>query len=112
MSMLKKTALAILVALTLSAPARADFADGWAAYEAGNYDAALEHWLPLAKRGDLDALYDVAALYESGVLGHPQFDRAVAFYRQAAERRPAIRVEGAVEEPRGEVLEIAGLGAG
>ena len=85
--MLKKTALAILVALTMSAPARADFADGWAAYEAGNYNAALEHWLPLAKRGDLDALYDVAALYESGVLGHPQFDRAVAFYRQAAERR-------------------------
>ena len=85
--MLKITALAILVTLTLSAPARADFADGWAAYKAGNYDAALEHWLPLAARGDLDALYDVAALYESGVLGKPQFGRAVSFYRRAAERR-------------------------
>lgn len=85
--MLKKTALAILATLAVSAPAQADFADGWAAYEAGNYAAALDNWLPLAERGDLDALYDVAALYESGVLGKPQFGRAVAFYRRAAERR-------------------------
>ena len=84
---LKKTALAILVTLAVTAPARADFADGWTAYEAGDYNAALEHWLPLAMRGDLDALYDVAALYESGVLGRPRVKRAVAFYKQAADRR-------------------------
>ena len=84
---LKKLALAVLFALVMIAPARADFADGWAAYEAGDYSAALEFWLPLAERGDLDALYDVAALYESGVLGKSKVKRAIALYRQAADRR-------------------------
>ncbi len=55
-SILKKLALAILVALAMTAPARADFADGWAAYQARDYAAALDQWLPLAIRGDLDAL--------------------------------------------------------
>ena len=85
--MLKTSALALLVTLAVSAPARADFAAGWAAYEAMDYGAALEQWLPLAERGDLDALYDVAALYESGVLGRPQVKRAVAYYKRAAQRR-------------------------
>ena len=85
--MLKTSALALLVTLAVSAPARADFVDGWAAYEAMDYAAALEQWLPLAERGDLDALYDVAALYESGVLGKPQISRAIAYYKRAAERR-------------------------
>ena len=35
-------------------PARAGFDDGLAAYDRGDYAAALTVWLPVAERGDAD----------------------------------------------------------
>ena len=46
---------AFATALLLAAPAWADFDDGSAAYEHGDYETALEEWLPLAERGDAAA---------------------------------------------------------
>ena len=37
--------------LFLSANAAADFADGLAAYEAGDYETAFREWKPVAEQG-------------------------------------------------------------
>ncbi|MDJ0947638.1 MAG: hypothetical protein QNJ94_01825 [Alphaproteobacteria bacterium] len=42
-----------LVLLTL--PAHADFADGCAAFDAGDYATAAREWRPLAEAGDAEA---------------------------------------------------------
>src|SRR3546814_3317212 len=47
---------ALATVLGLAPPARADFAEGVKAYEAGDYKAAYESWLPLAERGDVAAM--------------------------------------------------------
>ena len=74
-------------------PARADFIDGLAAYDAGDYYAAYLEWLPLAKAGDNDAQAAIADLYHSELLTAPVGPNerrriqhtAVWWYRQAAE---------------------------
>ena len=86
---MKALVLAALVMFAAGA-ARADFAAGWAAYEAGAYEQALDAWLPLARRGDLDATYNVAALYENGLGVAANPDRAVDWYTRAAERGLAL----------------------
>ena len=86
---MKRLILAAAVVFAVIAPARADFAAGWEAYRDGDYAAALEAWLPLARRGDIDAMYDAAALYESGMLGEPNMESALIWYGRAAERRLA-----------------------
>lgn len=53
-----------------AAPARADFETALAAYDAGDYGAAYEEWLPLAKSGDGDAQAAIADLYFSGLVGN------------------------------------------
>lgn len=74
-------------------PAQADFADGLAAYDAGEYYTAYLEWLPLAKAGDSDAQAAIADLYRSELLTTPvgvnerrRIQRtAVWWYRQAAQ---------------------------
>ena len=78
--------------LLAATPARADFFDGLAAYDAGDYYAAYLEWLPLAKAGDGEARSAIADLYLSELLSLPaganerrRFQRtAVWWYRQAA----------------------------
>jgi uncharacterized protein len=43
---------AFATVLLLAAPAWADFADGLAAYDRGDYETAFEEFLPLAEQGD------------------------------------------------------------
>ena len=43
-----------------------DFDNGWAAYEAGNYVAALKEWRPLAEQGDAFAQSNLGIMYENG----------------------------------------------
>ncbi len=78
--------------LALVGPARADFAEGLAAYDGGDYYAAYLAWLPLAKAGDGDARAAIADLYLSELLNLPaganerrRVRRTAAWwYRQAA----------------------------
>ena len=58
--------LCALPLLALSPAARADFADGLAAYDAGDYETAHEEWEPLAAAGDANALTALAGLYSDG----------------------------------------------
>ena len=62
--------LLALVAAPLAASAD-EFADGLAAYDAGDYASAVEAWEPLAAAGDADALTALAGLHDDG-LGVPQ----------------------------------------
>jgi TPR repeat protein len=57
--------MVVLIAL-LAAPARADFPDAVAAYDAGDYATTFEESLPLAQQGHGDAQYMVGFLYSRG----------------------------------------------
>ncbi len=72
--------------LGLTAPARAGWDEGVAAYDRGDYATALREFRPLAEQGDAKAQHNFGSMYEKG-LGVPQ-DRAEAekSYRKAAEQ--------------------------
>ena len=72
-------------ALGSGRPSFADFADGLAAYDAGDLQAAYEVWLPLAQGGDVQAQVALAGLLETGGAGLAQdYSAAIAWYRRAA----------------------------
>ena len=54
---MKRLFLSALLAVLFASTAKADFDDGLAAYEEGDYAAALREWRPLADEGDLDAQF-------------------------------------------------------
>lgn len=70
--MKKRAAILVwLFATAFAAPAAAEFADGLAAYDAGDYQAAYLVWLPLANAGDGDSQSALAELYLSELLNPP-----------------------------------------
>lgn len=72
-----------LLAAALPAAAQ-DFARGLAAYEAGDHEAALGDWRPLAWQGNAAAQYGLAVMHENGE-GVARDDAAAAgWYRRAA----------------------------
>ncbi|CCQ72310.1 protein of unknown function [Magnetospira sp. QH-2] len=75
----------ILICLLIwSIPARADFAAGMGAYEAGDFVAAREAWHPLAEAGDPRAQYWMGDLYRFGKGVAQDFKAAMGWYKQAA----------------------------
>jgi TPR repeat protein len=65
-----------LAIVALTAPGNAGpYEDGVAAYQRGDYAAALEIWRPLAEQGDADAQFNLGLMYRDG-LGVPQDDAA------------------------------------
>lgn len=79
-----------LVLAVGAAPLRADFQEGLAAYDAGDFAAAAEAWRPLAEAGDVEAQVALAGLYGNG-LGVPADPTAAArLYRAAAEQGDAV----------------------
>ncbi len=78
--------MALIVAMTVPAVVRADFQGGWLAFRQGLYEEARDAWVGQARAGDLDLQFNLGALYEAGYLGEPDYERAVAWYRQAADR--------------------------
>ncbi len=73
-----------------AAPSLADFADGLAAYDAGDYAAAVAEWRPLAEQGDAEAQLALAGLYADGQGVARDPERAVFWYRQAAAQGDAV----------------------
>lgn len=43
-----------------------DFAKGYAAYQAGDYQTAFKEWAPLAEQRDMYAQYNLGLLYNNG----------------------------------------------
>ena len=69
--------------------ANADFNEGIAAYERGDYATALRAWQPLAEQGDAEAQSMLGQMYDEGE-GVPQdYEAAAQWYRRAAERGDA-----------------------
>ncbi len=59
-------ALAVISIMLLGAPAFADFAEGLAAAERGDFATALKEWRPLAEQGNTDAQYRLGIMYRRG----------------------------------------------
>ena len=78
--------LAGLLAVALAATAWAGFDEGFAAYEGGDYDAALEEWQPLADEGDAKAQYFLGNMHFNGRGVPPDLAEAARLYRLAAQQ--------------------------
>ncbi len=62
------------------------FAEGVAAYDARNYAQAYDIWLPLARHGDLAALFNIGLMLRDG-RGIPEdLPRALSFFGQCAKQ--------------------------
>ncbi|MBO9694637.1 MAG: SPOR domain-containing protein [Sphingopyxis sp.] len=79
-------ALPFVLASTLAAPARADVKDGVDAWQAGNYQAAVAEWRPLAIAGDADAQFNLGQAYKLGRGVPADLAQAEAWYRRAAKQ--------------------------
>lgn len=77
-------ALVLGLATGLSTPALADFDDGLRAYDAGDYEEAMNHWLPLAEGGSAEAQFRIGQMFEQGQGVPPSLARAAMWYRLAA----------------------------
>lgn len=63
-----------------------DFDKGVGAYDRSDYATALQEWVPLAERGDMNAQFNLGRMHENGK-GVPQSDsEAINWYRKAAEQ--------------------------
>jgi len=64
--------------------------DGEAAYQKGDYAAAMSYWHPLAEQGDAAAQANLGLMYDTGS-GVPQdYAEALVWYRKAADQGYAI----------------------
>ena len=68
-----------------SLPAQADFAEGLAAYDGGDYAAALRTWRALAEAGHLEAQVALASLYMNGEGVPPDRAAALHWYARAGQ---------------------------
>jgi len=68
------------------APARADFAAGTRAYDAGDYATAYREWLPLAESGDPAAQRNLGHLFKFGQGVPRDLSQAFTWYKRAAEQ--------------------------
>lgn len=66
------------------------FAEGWDAYQRGDYAVAVAAWQPLAEQGDTDAQFNLGVSYQHGI-GVIQDDaQAMYWYQQAAAQGHAL----------------------
>lgn len=79
-------ALPLIAAATLAAPAHADVKDGVDAWSAGNYQAAVAEWRPLAVAGDADAQFNLGQAYKLGRGVPADLGQAESWYRRAAKQ--------------------------
>lgn len=79
-------ALPLIAASMLAAPAYADVKDGVDAWQAGNYQAAVAEWRPLALAGDADAQFNLGQAYKLGRGVPADLVQAEAWYRRAAKQ--------------------------
>ena len=78
---------AFLLCTAVAAPVMAqDFEKGQAAYNAGDYETALQEWRPLADQGDAGAQYNLGRMYDTGSGVLQGYAEAAGWYRLAAEQ--------------------------
>ena len=80
--------LVLAVLMTLSSPVAAqDFQKGLAAFNAGDFAAALREWTPLAEQGLTAAQYNLGIMYANGQGVLQDYKDAVKWCRLAAKLR-------------------------
>ena len=79
-------AFPLALASMLAAPALADVKQGVDAWQAGNYQAAVAEWRPLAIAGDADAQFNLGQAYKLGRGVPTDLNQAEAWYRRAAKQ--------------------------
>ena len=62
------------------------FEKGWIAFKAGDYDIALNYWLPLAEDGHAAAQFNVGFMCERGRSLTVQEEAAVEWYKLSAKQ--------------------------
>ena len=77
-------ALILSIATALVAAAQED--GGRAAYDRGDYEAAMAIWQPLAGSGDAEAQYGLGLMYSQGQGVTRDLGQAADWYRRAAEQ--------------------------
>lgn len=83
---MKRILIATFLCLTMATPVLADFGEGKAAYDRGDYATALRILRPLAKEGDPRAQNELAVMYLRGH-GVPQDNvEALAWFQTAADQ--------------------------
>ena len=83
---MRRQLFAFATVLLLAAPAWADFDDGMAAYERGDYETAFEEWLPLAEQGNAGAQQNFGVIYENGQGVERDYAEAEKWFLLAAEQ--------------------------
>ena len=85
--------LAVLALLFSAGSAWADYEDGMAAYESGDYATALQEFRPLAEQGHAVAQFNLGVMYDHGY-GVPENDtEAAKWFRKVAEQGDATAVK-------------------
>lgn len=77
--------LIALIAIAWPTAGRADYDDGLAAFQQGDYQAAFQEWEPLAHNGDVDAQFALGYLYEYGEGVTQSYRQAAYWYGKAAD---------------------------
>ncbi|CCQ75081.1 tetratricopeptide repeat protein [Magnetospira sp. QH-2] len=75
---------ALVVALSLTAPAQAGVEEGLAALEKGDMETAVKEFRAAAAHGDAEAAYHMGALHEQGNGVKRSETEALKYYRQSA----------------------------
>ena len=84
-----RNVLTLILFFSMSANAQTDIESAKAAYEAGDYEAALEILIPLADQGDAKAQYNLAIMYRDGWGVQQDYVEVIKWYRKAAEQEYA-----------------------
>src|ERR1043166_3850918 len=98
---MRRSSLLLATAISLLAfgPAYADYRAAEAALEGGDFQTAIPLLDEEAKLGNPVAAYNLARVYEQGSAGAPDFQKAVTYYRIAAELDTAPKFDGTALGP-------------
>ncbi|MBT3358728.1 MAG: bacteriohemerythrin [Rhodospirillales bacterium] len=104
---MKRIILTVVFLLFFAIPAHAGFDDGMDAYRLGNFDKALDVWLPMAHSGDARAQYGIGVMYQKGKGVRKNQAKAAEWLRKAAEAdNPAAQNNLGVSYRRGLGVEV------
>ena len=80
--------LVVWLVFMLAPPVLADFQEGGDAYNRGDYETALKELRPLAEKGNANAQFNLAQMYDKGQ-GVPQdYQQAARWFTKTSMRQP------------------------
>jgi len=91
MKTFRHSVLAAMLSLSASTVAAQDAQKGWTAWEAGDFQSALQEWLPIANQKDVNVqiLLELGHIYKDGKGVPKDYGESVKWYRLASIRGEA-----------------------